>query len=92
MKTFKKIQTLIERADTRGINSKILHMDGQITAYKDMLYHLQGLDITAAMSKCEHNMELVRHNRELLRQAMDIHQPDRPDPIWELALPKKRQG
>ena len=69
MKTFKKIQTLIERANKNGIKSKILHMDGQITAYKDMLYHLQGLDITAAISKCEHNLELVRHNRELLRQV-----------------------
>jgi len=60
MKTFKTTQTLIERANLPGIRSHILHLDGQISAYRDII------------SKCEHDIEVMRHNRQLLLKSQTI--------------------
>jgi hypothetical protein len=69
MKTFQNTQTLINLADTRLIRNKITYLDGKIQAYRDMLYHLQGLSTNDALEKCEQSLQLMRHNRQLLRRA-----------------------
>ncbi len=70
MKTFKKTQTMLDRVDPVSIRNHIVFLDGQIKAYKDMLYHLQNKETTDALAKCEQNLEVIRHNKELLRVAM----------------------
>ena len=69
MKTFQNTQTLINRADPVSIKNKIMHLDGKIQAYKDMLYHLRDNQTADALAKCEQSLQLMRHNRQLLRQA-----------------------
>jgi len=69
MKTFQTTQTLINKANPVSIKSKIMHLNGKIQAYKDMLYHLRDNQTADALAKCEQSLQLMRHNRQLLRQA-----------------------
>ena len=69
MKTFQNTHTLINKANSASITKKLWYYKGKIQAYKDMLYHLRDRNTADALAKCQQSLELMRHNRQLLKQT-----------------------